>query len=53
VFISAHDDEGYAKKARSLGAVAFLSKPCDEKSLVEAINKAIATMDTPGKNGIH
>jgi FixJ family two-component response regulator len=53
VFISAHDDEGYEKKARSLGASAFLSKPCDEKSLVEAINNAISSKDTPGKNGIH
>jgi FixJ family two-component response regulator len=53
VFISAHDDEGYGRKARSLGAVAFLSKPCDEKSLMEAINNAIASKDTPGKNEIH
>jgi FixJ family two-component response regulator len=53
VFISAHDDEGYGRKARSLGAAAFLSKPCDEKSLMEAINNAIASKDTPGKNGIH
>ena len=53
VFISAHDEEGYGPKARALGAVAFLSKPCDEKSLIDAINKAIASKDAPGKNGVH
>jgi FixJ family two-component response regulator len=42
VFISAHDDEAYREKARSVGSVAFLSKPCDDSLLRDAIDKALA-----------
>jgi FixJ family two-component response regulator len=46
VFISAHDEEGYRQQARSVGAVAFLQKPCEEVLLREAIDKALASYDT-------
>jgi len=48
VFISAHDDEGYKAKARSVGAVAFLNKPCDDNLLQDAIDNALASHDAPG-----
>jgi FixJ family two-component response regulator len=48
VFISAHDDEGYRAKARSVGAVEFLNKPCDESLLQDAIDNALASHDAPG-----
>ena len=47
VFISAHDDEGYRKRARSAGAIAYLDKPCDEVLLRDAIHKAFAAYDAP------
>jgi len=43
VFISAYDDERYPEKARSIGAIAFLNKPCDESLLLDAINKALVS----------
>ena len=42
IFISAHDTAEYIDRAHSTGCVAFLSKPCDEGSLLKALNKAIA-----------
>ena len=51
VFISAYDDERYKERAKSIGAVAFLSKPCDENLLRDAIDKAIASKNTTGKKG--
>jgi FixJ family two-component response regulator len=42
VFISAHDDKYYTEKARSIGAIAFLNKPCEESLLLGAIEKALA-----------
>jgi FixJ family two-component response regulator len=47
-FISAHDDEDYQAKARSIGAVAFLKKPCDESLLRDAVDNAVASDDAPG-----
>ena len=47
VFISAHDDEAYRAKARSVGAVAFLNKPCDERLLRDAVDNALASYDAP------
>jgi FixJ family two-component response regulator len=40
VFISAHEGRGYRERARSLGAVAFLNKPCDENLLLDALKAA-------------
>ncbi len=48
VFISAHDNAAYMEKARSLGAVAYLQKPCDETVLLDAIEKCLASNDAPG-----
>jgi FixJ family two-component response regulator len=48
VFISAHHDEGYSAKAWSVGAVAFLDKPCDESLLRDAVANALASYDAPG-----
>lgn len=35
-----HDD--YLTKTRAIGAAAFLSKPCDEIELRDAIDRALA-----------
>ena len=48
VFISAHDDERYRQRARSVGGVAFLNKPCEENWLRDAIDDALASDATPG-----
>jgi len=48
VFISAYSNEAYMKKARSLGAIAFLKKPCEEDELLDAIEKSLASIDAPG-----
>ncbi len=42
VFISAHVGMGYRERASSVGAVAYLNKPCDESSLRDAIGAALA-----------
>ncbi len=47
VIISAHDNQVYLEKARSLGAIAFLRKPCDENALLDAIEKSLASNDAP------
>lgn len=43
VFISAHNDEAYMEKARSLGGIAYLQKPCDETVLLDAAGKSLAS----------
>ncbi len=48
VFISAHDDEAYMEKARSLGAIAYLHKPCSETVLLDAIEKSLVSSDATG-----
>ncbi len=48
VFISAHDDEAYMEKARALGAIAYLQKPCDETALLDAIEKSLVSNDAAG-----
>ena len=42
VFISAHVGLGYRERASSVGAAAFLNKPCDESLLLDAIETALA-----------
>lgn len=42
VFISAHVDLGYRERASSVGAIAYLDKPCDERLLLDAIGTALA-----------
>jgi FixJ family two-component response regulator len=41
IFVSAFAEERYRTRALDAGAVAFLSKPCEERSLVECINAAL------------
>ena len=45
VFISAHTDLGYRERAASVGAIAYLDKPCDERLLLDAIGTALAKYD--------
>ncbi len=47
VFMSAHDTEAYIEKAWSLGAIAFLQKPCEETVLIDAVEKSLASSDAP------
>jgi FixJ family two-component response regulator len=37
IFLSAHYDRQYALRAKSVGAIAFLNKPCNETALLSAI----------------
>src|SRR5260370_42065170 len=48
VFVSAHDDPAFRRKALQSGAVAFLGKPFDDEALLEAIPSAIK----PGKPSV-
>ncbi len=41
IFITAHDDEATRQRAESTGAVAYLTKPFDERALLDAIEGAI------------
>jgi FixJ family two-component response regulator len=40
VFMTAYEDEGLRQEVTDRGAVAFLQKPVDERTLLEAIHKA-------------
>jgi FixJ family two-component response regulator len=40
VFMTAYEDEGVRQEVMERGAVAFLQKPVDEQTLLEAIQKA-------------
>ncbi len=40
IMMSAHADEKYAPKTKSVGAVALLYKPCDENVLLAAVKSA-------------
>jgi FixJ family two-component response regulator len=40
IFITGHDSFGMEEKAMKLGAVAYLRKPFDEKSLLDSIQRA-------------
>jgi FixJ family two-component response regulator len=48
VFMSAHDDEAYEDKARALGAIAYLHKPCNETVLLDAIELSLVSSDAAG-----
>ena len=41
IFISAHANRRYADRAISVGAITFLSKPCNEADLLRAIESVI------------
>jgi FixJ family two-component response regulator len=42
VFITSHADDDARTRALADGAVAFLSKPCREKEILDAINAALS-----------
>ena len=48
VFISAHDNAAYMEEALSLGAIAYLQKPCDEAVLLDAIETSLTSNDAAG-----
>jgi two-component system, LuxR family, response regulator FixJ len=41
IFVTAHDDVPARMMAMEAGAVAFLQKPCEERDLVNAIDRAL------------
>ena len=41
IMMSAHADEKYASRAKSVGAVALLNKPCDETVLLDTVKSAV------------
>ena len=42
IFLTAHPDEKKRARARAVGATAYLEKPFDEKTLLQAIHLALA-----------
>jgi FixJ family two-component response regulator len=47
IFITAHDDELTREQASSSKAIAYLRKPFDDESLLQAIEKALAVKQSP------
>ncbi|MGH7177659.1 MAG: response regulator [Tepidisphaeraceae bacterium] len=47
VIITAHDEPGTEERVRSLGAVAYLTKPVDEAVLLSAIESATSAPPPP------
>jgi FixJ family two-component response regulator len=45
IFISAHDDADAKKRALEAGALAFLHKPFQEETLMQAVHSALARLD--------
>lgn len=41
IFVTAHSTEGAREEALAAGAVAFLSKPCDEGTLIALLDRAL------------
>ena len=41
IFVTAHSTEGAREEALAAGAVAFLSKPCNEDTLIALLDKAL------------
>jgi FixJ family two-component response regulator len=41
IFITAFPSEAYRAQALNVGAIGFLSKPVDERSLIECLSRAI------------
>jgi FixJ family two-component response regulator len=44
IFITASPEERFRARALNGGAVGFLSKPLNEKSLMECVNSAVASL---------
>jgi len=45
IFISAFANKQYASRAKSVGAITLLSKPCKEVDMLRAVEAAFATCD--------
>ncbi len=45
VFITAHDEAGFAERAIAAGAVGFLQKPFTDQSLIALIRRALQPGD--------
>lgn len=48
VFITAHDNPEWEERAAAMGAVAYLRKPFDERSLLDALHAARSRMGEVG-----
>jgi FixJ family two-component response regulator len=53
IFITAQDNPEWQKMAAETGAVAYLRKPFDEQSLLDALHAASSTFDAVRTNGGH
>jgi two-component system response regulator YesN len=45
IFLSAHEDFGYAREALELGALNYLTKPADKEKLKKAVKEALLQID--------
>ena len=45
IFISAHANRQYASRAKSVGAITFIDKPCNEADLLSAVESAFKGRD--------
>jgi FixJ family two-component response regulator len=49
IFITGHDKQGMEEKAMKLGAIAYLRKPFDDNSLLDAIHRACGSDEERGR----
>jgi FixJ family two-component response regulator len=49
IFMTAHDNPQWQERAGAAGAVAYLRKPFDQQSLLDAVRLALARRSGPGK----
>lgn len=52
IFISAYSDFEYAKKAISIGASEYITKPINQEELVNAVKRAIHSIEISEKNDV-
>ena len=45
IFVSAHANRQYASRAKSVGAITFIDKPCNEADLLSAVESAFKGRD--------
>ena len=53
IFITAHDDAKTQERIAKSGAVAYLRKPCEKQTVLDAIDRAVRVSDNPlaGQDG--
>jgi FixJ family two-component response regulator len=49
IFVTGLDDESVLRQATEVGAVGFLVKPCDQKSLIECLDRALRLAPSAGR----